>query len=254
MQISLQRITAVSATLLLGLDLCGGFAPSARAAFVVSPGAATSTEGDANNSFPFNITPVGVRSQRYQQVYNSSDFAALGGPALITRISFRPDNTGAAFSSALNVQIHLSTTGAAADGLSGTFADNVGGDDTVVFSGALNLSSAFTGPTAGPKNFDILINLTTGFRYDPGAGNLLLDVRNFTGGSTTPFDSVKSTSDAVFRVWSRDVNSATAFVGDSIPTSGLVTGFTTSPVPEPGGFALLGFGTLLLTAHRHRKA
>jgi hypothetical protein len=52
----------------------------------------------------------------------------------------------------------LSTTSANPNALSTTFANNIGADDTVVFgAGALALSSAFTGPAGGPKNFDIVI-------------------------------------------------------------------------------------------------
>ena len=50
------------------------------------------------------------------------------------------------------------------------FANNVGADDTIVHSGSLFLSSAFTGPAGGPKGFDILIHLTTPFTYDPASG------------------------------------------------------------------------------------
>ena len=63
----------------------------------------------------------------------------------------------------------------------------------MIFSGALAFSSAFTGPAGGPKDFDILVDLTTPFFYNPALGNLLLDVRNFSGEPTPPstfFDAV----------------------------------------------------------------
>jgi hypothetical protein len=97
-----------------------------------------------------------------------------------------------------DVQINLSTTSVADDALSLTFADNVGADDTVVFSSPLPLQSRSRG--SNPKNFDIVINLTTPFFYDPAMGNLLLDVRNFGGGKTTFFDSVHAGGDGVSRV------------------------------------------------------
>lgn len=87
--------------------------------------------------------------------------AFSGGPILITAMVFRPDagGSGAAFSTTLsNIEIDLSTTSANPNALSTTFANNIGADDTVVFgAGALALSSAFTGPAGGPKNFDIVI-------------------------------------------------------------------------------------------------
>src|SRR5207249_8841041 len=102
-----------------------------------------------------------------------------------------------------DIQIDLSTTSAGDDGLSTTYANNVGADDTVVFTrGALTLSSAFTGPPDGPKDFDIIITLTTPFLYNPALGNLLLDVRNFGGGFTTVLDAVPNqTGDGVSPVW-----------------------------------------------------
>src|SRR6266849_6876961 len=64
---------------------------------VIVPSAQTSVEGNSNNGFPFNIAAFGLSSQRYQQVYGSSEFSGL---FLITDIEFRPDATsGAAFSS-----------------------------------------------------------------------------------------------------------------------------------------------------------
>src|SRR5262249_21659069 len=158
----------------------------ASAAVVIVPNNLAATEGDISNGLPFNIGAFSLSSQRYQQVFAASAFASVSGPHLITQIAFRPDaQIGGAFSSIIpNIQINLSTTSATPDGLSATFANNVGSDDTVVFSGSLSLSSAFTGPPGGPKAFDIIINLQTPFLYNPSAGNLLLDVRNFSGGTT----------------------------------------------------------------------
>jgi hypothetical protein len=213
---------------------------------VVVPNSARTTEGDTNNSFPFNIGIIGIPSQRYQQVYAASQFGGLpSGGGLITQIIFRPDATfGNAFTSTLpDIQLDLSTTSAPDDGLSTTFANNVGANDTVVFArGPLTLSSGFTGPPGGPKAFDIIITLTTPFFYNPAMGNLLLDVRNFGGGSTTVFDAVSPLGDGVSRVFSAlNVNEPTG-ITDS---AGLVTGFIIVPEPDSAVLLLAGGGTLL---------
>ena len=57
--------------------------------------------------------------------------------------------------------------------LSSTFADNVGPDNTQVFSGPFQTAVTFTGD---PTNFEVVINFTTPFYYDPTKGNLLLDI------------------------------------------------------------------------------
>jgi hypothetical protein len=210
---------------------------------VVSPGPEASTEGASNNGFPFNLANAGGgSSMRYQQVYTSADFSALTAPSLITAILFRPDaQTGAAFSSTLsNVTIDLSTTSATPSTLSSTFANNVGANNTVVHTGSLSLSSAFTGPAGGPKAFDIVINLSTPFLYDPAAGNLLLDVTNFGGGATTQFDAVPVGDAHVNRVWVTNSTSAATGTVDG-GSAGLVTEFQfTSAVPEPSALLLLG--------------
>jgi hypothetical protein len=99
----------------------------------------------------------------------------------------------------------------------------------------LSLSSAFTGPAGGPKAFDIAINLSIPFLYTPSSGNLLLDVRNFSGDTATAFDAT-NTGAIMSRVFSSGANG----VGDptgSPDFAGLVTQFTI--VPEPETFGLL---------------
>lgn len=210
----------------------------AGAGTIIVPGTAASTEGNQNSSFPFNIGDFGVVSQRYQQVYSGSSFF----DGAITRIAFRPDAvTGSAFFMAIsNIQISLSTTAAGPDTLSTIFADNIGPDNRVVFSGSLPLSSGFAGPAGGPKSFDISINLIAPFPFFPSRGNLLLDVRNFSGETTIPFDAQATFGDAVSRVFSTD---ASALVG-SADTLGLVTNFT--EIPEPTGFSLSTLGAAFL--------
>jgi len=219
---------------------------------VVSPGGQATTEGNGNNNFPFNS----AGSQRYQQVYNASDFSAFTGPTEITGIAFRPDGLiGAAFSTTLpDIQIDLSTTSRSANNLSTVLASNIGSDDTVVFGrGPLSLSSSDTGPTGGPKAFDIQIVFAHPFLYAPSLGNLLLDVRNFGGGATTQFDSENS-AESVSRVFS-DLNSSSG----SEDTTGLVTRFDASPVPETtttvffGLLLALGVGGIVIAAKRGAK-
>src|SRR5204863_101 len=87
---------------------------------------------------------------RVQQVYAASEFGT--GALAITSIRFRPDYFyGSAFTATVaNIQFNLSTTTRSPDRLSGIYAQNVGPDDTVVFSGALSVSSQVSEPTNDP--------------------------------------------------------------------------------------------------------
>jgi hypothetical protein len=244
------------------------------AATVVAPGAATLTEGSLSNFYPFGMDgtdPLNQNplvSQRYQQAYAASVFSGLSSPLTIEGIAFRPDaEYGSLFSTTLSdIQINLSTTSRGLDELTGVFADNTGSDDTVVLDrGALALSSTFTGPDDGPKAFDVYIDLDTPFVYDPAAGNLLLDVRNYAGqvdSSILPiFDA--EYSDELWRAYTTnpDVdgvgNPETTF---SYRGFGLVTQFTFTPVgddvvavPVPGAFLLTTLGLAGLAGHRRRQ-
>jgi hypothetical protein len=228
--------------LLGALLLLGAINPAhAVVPTVVVPNSARTVEGNSNNSYPFNLTPFGVPSQRYQQLYVASQF---GGGGLITQIIFRPDATfGNAFTSTLpDIQIDLAYTNHADDGLSTTYANNITAGDTIVFArGPLTLSSAFTGPPNGPKDFDIVITLTTPFFYNPALGNLLLDVRNFGAGTTCSFDAVFTSGDGVSRLFNQNVNGTTG----STDSLGLVTGFNIVPEPGTAALSLAGGGTLL---------
>ncbi len=261
----LSRFTGRAA--IIGSLLLGGFfletRDTAQAATSVVPENLSTREGNANNSIPFNnfFSKGGLR---YQQVFAATEFTSIDiKPQLITKIAFRPNGglTDSAFSSTIdNILINLSTSKSAPDALSTTFEDNVGGDVTTVYSGSLLMSSANTGPSGGPKDFDIIIDLKNPFLYDPNQGNLLLDVRTFSSSTTASFDAEKTFGDSISRVYSLDPNASIADVAD---TTGLVTKFTTTPatsipeptaIPEPSStVGLLAFGALTGVSLLKRK-
>ncbi|MFT3880750.1 MAG: PEP-CTERM sorting domain-containing protein [Gemmatales bacterium] len=210
---------------------------------VIVPNSLAATEGNSNNAFPFNLDAWLLTSQRYQQVYSSSQFSSITRPTFITAISFRTDFVvGASFANGIlpSVQINLSTTSAAPDALSGTFASNIGGNDAVVYIGSLTLSSTSSTPFP-PHAFDVVISLQTPFLYDPSAGNLLMDVRNTGAGLTAYFDAESTLGDSISRVYTQ-FNAGSSPVGDQVDSNGLVTQFTFAAVPEPTTWALIGIG------------
>jgi hypothetical protein len=222
MRVSGTKTMKLLVAAVFGIALTMETAP-ASAAVVVVPSANTSVEGNSNNGFPFSLGNFGLTAQRWQQVYAASQFGNNAGN--ITQIRFRPDAAaGSPFSMTLpNVQINFSVTPAAPGALSLTYANNIGGPQTTVYSGALSLSSAFTGPAAGPKDFDIVINLQTPFFYNPALGNLLIEVKNFADGTTNQFDA-QIGSGVASRVYNLD-NNPNAVTGTTADNSALVTKF-----------------------------
>jgi len=230
----------------------------ARAVEIVGPNGYETVDGDTGNLFPFFASSVTNNSMRYQQVFDASEFGAIAaGGGTITEIAFRAHSESPPFAAALaSVQIDLSTTAKVADGLSTTFADNVGSDDTVVF-GPAPFAISSTQPanfTNTAKPFEIVFPLLTPFFYDPALGNLLLDIRIPVQAAqpllaTVALDGTVSGSDATSRVYSydNDVNSPTA---DQVSSYGLIARFTATAVPEPGTLPLLALGLAALARRR----
>ena len=121
---------------------------------------------------PFLFFTTDAPSARYQQVYANTDFSRVQGPLLISEISFS-SGALALDITVPNVQMSLSTTPKVPDGLSTTFSENIGADNTLVFSGPLRLFSR------GFSTYGVNIPLEHPFLYDPDLGNLLLEVRNY---------------------------------------------------------------------------
>jgi len=215
-------------------------------AFAAAPAFADLTIGlpaNSNNCFPFGCAYSNFGSE-YQQVYSSTQFS---GPIDITDLEFF--NTlidyGATTMNSGTWTISLSTTSADWDTLSSTYANNIGSDNTQLFSGNLYQPWAF-GDT-------LSIVLTTPFLYNPLNGNLLMDVQ--VSNTTAPggwifFDA--GFNNYLGRVWGGD-NSGSGAVG---PGFGLVTEFS-STTPEPTAavlFSLCVAGIGLAYRRRLRRS
>ncbi|HET6201603.1 MAG TPA: hypothetical protein VFI25_02235 [Planctomycetota bacterium] len=214
----------------LGIAGCVALGAAGRAVAqtteVVVPGANAAVEGPSSSTIPLAITGAGLG--RYQQVYAGGEFP--GGTNWITAVSFRANQNTALVGRTMTVSLSLSTTGMAPDGLSSTFADNVGPDATVVYSGTLTLPPVAGAP--GPAPFGWTIPLQHAFLY--GGGNLLLDltITATTGGSGATLDAVNVAGDPVSRAYnSSDPTSATTSTAPS--TLGLVTRFDLVPAASP---------------------
>lgn len=197
---------------------------------IIIPSGRESSEGNSYTPFPFSPGSYGIQTQRHQQIYAAAAFGANSAPQLITEIRFRPDSgAGKVFAATLpDVRIDLSTTPIGIGQLSRGFDSNLGDECVTVFEGPLTISSSKTGPAFGPRDFDIVIPLTTPFLYDPAQGNLLMDLRNYGGPLTTYFDADNDRYQETARCYSTrtGVDSPVADFVDSIV---LVTQFITVP-------------------------
>ncbi len=225
-------------------------APGAIAETVVIPNAQTSVEGNEANVLPFGRTVTSNEPYRYQQVYNASGFGEQSAPITIDEIRFRTDsnNTVATTITVGSLEVRLSTTQAAADGLDNvTFDNNIGPDATLVYAGGLLWPIPLL--SAPPHPFEQTIVLTTPFEYDPSAGNLLLEIYNLS--EVFPFeytlDLQNTLSDEVSRAVENVVPSTGAHViatPQQNQSRGLVTQFVYN-TPEAG---TLGAGVVALCA------
>ena len=186
----------------------------------------------ATNDYSFGSGTLREFS-RYQEIYGAAEFPT--NPIFISQLRFRPNLSGVApFSTTIsNLEVHLSATSRRPDQLSTTFASNVGTNDTIVFQGALTISSQVSGPAGGPKEFDIIVPLTTPFVYNPAAGNLLMDIRNYSGSGAGALSGSSSGSDDCSRAAAFDPNSLTGWTDTGIDALEVVYQPTNLPVAPP---------------------
>jgi hypothetical protein len=187
----------------------------------------------ATNDYSFGSGTLREFS-RYQEIYGAAEFPT--NPIIISQLRFRPNLSGVApFSTTISsIEVHLSTTRSRPDQLNSTFASNVGANDTIVFQGALTISSQVSGPASGPKDFDIIVPLTTPFVYIPAAGNLLMDIRNYSGsGAGVYLSGSSSGSDDCSRAAAFDPNSPTGWTDTGVDALELVYQPTNLSVAPP---------------------
>ena len=163
---------------------------------------------------------VGATPSRIQQVVGGGQFAQA---ITITGLRLRaaPGKGPVSFKYASN-KISLSTTQAFPNTINGhalpstTFDKNVGPDAVTGYNGPVTASSPGCA-APGPCPFDVTIQLTTPFSYDPNKGRLLVDIV----GSATTGMPVGSLDGVAFP---DSTNSSVAFLaGDPTGATGTLT-------------------------------
>jgi prepilin-type processing-associated H-X9-DG protein len=222
---------------------------------IVAPNDLATSEGNSGNEPPFDLSATG---QRFQQVFEASQFSAIAnGGGYVTSIGYRLDGACGQFEGQIlpSFQVNLSTTAKGPDALSPMFSQNIGPDDTMVRGpNQLIMVGLCTSSTPQPFN-SLFITFGTRFYYNPSAGNLLLDMRNFgaAGNANVLYlDGHNVVGDSTSSILAFNVNSTTAQVVNSF---GFVTEFTFQPVPEPSTWALfaLGLGGMAFYKTRSRR-
>lgn len=213
---------------------------------IVAPNSLASVEGNTGDPHPFlNF----INTSRYQGVFGASQFSAISqGGGNVTGIVLRVNSPNGFSGSTLitNLQINLSTTQKSPDGLSTVFSENTGVDEKLVF-GPRQLGITSGGGNGAPNSFEIPIFFNSTFYYNPSAGNLLMDVRNFSGESGFGFiDAQDTVGDSISRLYASSTlpNNGVNALSGTADSLGPVVEFVVMPVPEPSTWALLVLGGL----------
>ncbi len=217
---------------------------------IVVPNANTNSPGNDEGTAPSSPVPIVD-----QTLFGAGQFP---GAIDITGFSFRAapgagpvDWTFGGLSGYLSTS-SKSPNGTGAAMMSTTFANNIGPDNTLVLSGtSVTFADAgCSGPGVCP--FDMNINFTTPFYYNPANGSLLLELVS-TGvvgsgvNDAVGFGSPEAAVARVTAIGSTTVTTGTLAYGNSI------TEFTFTSVPEPSSWTMMFAGAAALLWMRRRR-
>jgi hypothetical protein len=210
---------------------------------IVVPNAETSSAGNAAEGIPVSTGVI------FQELFAPGQFT---GPIDITELSLRAaPGTGPVDETVGALSVYLSTSSNYPNSTSGplmstTFANNIGPDNTLVFSGTNTTisGSGCSGPGVCP--FDISLDFTTPFDYNPANGSLLLEfVETNLVGVSGSFDGEGFSAPGGSVAQVSELGSTTATTG-SLSYGGLITEFTFTPVPEPASWTMMAVSVAAL--------
>ncbi|MBI3869137.1 MAG: hypothetical protein HY299_11475 [Verrucomicrobia bacterium] len=156
---------------------------------------------------------------RQQELYDSSLFAPE--PIQITQIRYRLDGLLGAKQGGFgvflsNATVRLSTTAKRPGELDFRFEDNYGPDLTEAFHGDWLVSAKpFPLGSVPPHDFDIILQLSSPFLYDPTVGNLLVETVMRDHSPLLISQDSAAPNGKTQRIFIQDPNSTLAAIGDS---------------------------------------
>lgn len=221
------RRVGVAALFAASLSICS-------ATVITVPG--TAAGNNSASPIPLTLETFGVLPSGLTEVISASLFTGITGPIHINSIALRADPT------------NTSTGPQTADLL-------LTANGTTVYNGSFSFSTANTGL------FDMVVNFSSPYTYDPTGGDLnlgvtLANVVTGAGGDILP--------DAWVFLGGPVDNGISTLIPDLLPTplvgSGLVLQINfdaagPAGVPEPATFAMIGTGLIgaVLLARRRRQ-
>jgi hypothetical protein len=218
-----------------GVFVWGAVTTLLHADEIVVPAAQATQVGNDFILGPF-LSPGSIDS-----VYGSKNFS---GPVMINGVAFRLEE--ASLNQSYNtviprVTIRLSTfSGTYNSYLVGPgYAGNKGPDDTTVFDASVHWIT--TDLPSGPNPFDLKVQFSKPFIYDPSSGSLLMDFA--TSGSFTGIPGVDSQGHG---------DATLGWYGNK-SLGNLVTQFDVSSVPEPSTIWLVLGGASSIYFLRTKK-
>lgn len=201
----------------------------------------------ANNFIPFGAAGTsGIPTMH--QVFRGNLFGAT--PVVISQIAFAPGLNGTFNLGQVTINLGytnaipgvLSSAGGLVTPTEGGGGNNVGAMST--FYSNANTSFTFSGQST--SNFQMAF-VGTPFTFDPGLGNLLVEIIVPSLANTTLTVSRAAGSAEASRAFS-----GTRFANGESPTTSTRMDFTYAPVPEPGTMAAIGLGVAALLRRRRK--